>query len=278
MTAVPVGVLELAPDLIADARRAVWLPQQRTLVVPDVHLGFAWVQRRRGQLLPVGFADDTLPRLEALSRDYPAARIVFLGDLVHAACELEPLRLALVELALRLGSRTPALNSATASAALSAGLEFTVSHPELILVLGNHDHRLPQLLVDWQVPIRVVPRLDLGRFRLLHGHEAAPLEALEPTDRLTIIGHEHPSVELGAGATTRAKCPAFALADDTLVVPAFSAWAAGCNLQRRNHLGPIAQAARFHTVLACVGPRLLRLPFARLLQDAASAGAGFDAR
>ncbi len=257
--AVPVGVLELAPDLIADVRRAIWLPRHRTLVVPDVHLGFAWVQRRRGQLLPVSAADDALTRLAELQRNYRADQIIFLGDLVHGACELEALRQALVELAPRL---------ADASA----------SPPELILVLGNHDHRLPPLLAGWHVPVRVVPWLDVGRFRLLHGHEAAPVEALEPTDRLLVIGHEHPSVELGDGVATRARCPAFVLGENTLIVPAFSEWAAGCNLHRRTFFGPVAQAARFHTVVACVGPRLLRIPFSRLPQDAASAGAGFHAR
>lgn len=243
--AVPTGVLELAPDLIADVRRAVWLPRHHTLVVPDVHLGFSWVQRQRGQLLPIAAADGAFDRLGSLQQDYAAERIVFLGDLVHAAADIAALRQSLAELVRRLSG--------------ASGRK-----PELLLVLGNHDHRLPALLCEWNLPIRTLPWLDLGRFRLLHGHEPAPVEALEPTGRLLIIGHEHPSLELGDGVASRVKCPAFALADDTLVVPAFSDWAAGCNLHRREFLGPIAHAARFHTVVACMGPRLLKLPFARI--------------
>lgn len=251
--------LPLHPDLVLDARRVVWLPGERTLVVPDVHLGFAWVQRQRGQLLPVGTPGDTANRLAELCRDYAAARVVFLGDLVHAASESGPLREALTTLTGRLAQ--------------------SASGPvELVLVQGNHDARLTRLLADWKLPLAVVPWLDLGRFRLLHGHEAAPVEALEPADRLLVIGHEHPSLELGDGVASRVKCPAFVLGDNTLVIPAFSDWAAGCNLGRREFLGPIARAARFHTVVACLGPRLLKLPFARLPQDAASAGAGLRAK
>lgn len=255
----PTGVLELAPDLIADVRRAVWLPHHRTLVVPDVHLGFGWVQRQRGQLLPISTTTDALDRLDSLRHDYGAKRIVFLGDLVHAAADIAALRHSLSDMVRRLtGAST--------------------GTPELLLVLGNHDHRLPALLSEWNLAIGTLPSLELGRFRLLHGHEPAPVEALEPDGRLTIIGHEHPSAELGDGVASRVKCPAFALADDTLVVPAFSDWAAGCNLHRRDFLGPVARAARFHTVVACMGPRLLKLPFGRLSQDAASAGARVHAR
>lgn len=247
--------MALAEDLVLDARRVVWLPAHRTLVVPDVHLGFAWVQRQRGQLLPVTGTEDALTRLADLHADYRPERIVFLGDLVHAACGLEPLRQSLTELTRQFAGG-----------------------PELVLVLGNHDHRLPARLKEWSLPIRAVSCEDLGRFRLLHGHEPAPVEALEPPDRLVLIGHEHPRVELGDGVATRMKCPAFAWDDRTLVIPAFSEWAAGCNLQRRDFLGPIARTARFHTVAACLGPRLLRLPYARLLQDVTSAGAGSRAR
>ena len=247
--------MPLADDLVLDARRVVWLPTHRTLVVPDVHLGFAWVQRRRGQLLPVEGTADALTRLAEVTADYRPQRIVFLGDLVHAACDVEPLR-----------------HDLTALVHQHAG------GPELVLVLGNHDHRLPALLAEWSLAIRTVQMLDLGRFRLIHGHEPAPVELLEPPDRLVLIGHEHPSVELGDGVATRMKCPAFAWDDRTLVIPAFSEWAAGCNLQRRDFLGPVARSARFHTVAACLGPRLLRVPYARLLQEVTSAGTGSRAR
>jgi len=247
--------MSLAEDLILDARRVVWLPSHRTLVVPDMHLGFAWVQRRRGQLLPVEGTADALTRLAEVTADYRPQRIVFLGDLVHAACDLQPLRHDLTALARQ----------------QAAG-------PELVLVLGNHDHRLSALLAEWSLAIRTVQMLDLGRFRLIHGHEPAPIEALEPPGRLVLIGHEHPSVEIGDGIATRMKCPAFAWDDRTLVIPAFSEWAAGCNLQRRDFLGPVARTARFHTVAACLGPRLLRVPYARLLQEVTSAGTGSRAR
>lgn len=234
------GQLQLFDDLVLDARRVAWLPREATLVVPDVHLGFAWTQRFRGSLLPVETPDDTLDRLAALQADYHPRRILFLGDLVHAALDVPMIRAELDELVARLGRAT-----------------------ELVLTLGNHDRRLPNLLAEWKLPVRVEPALTLGRFRLLHGDLAAAEELLASPDRLTLIGHEHPSLTLGDGVATSARCPAFLLADDTVVLPAFSNWASGCNVARGEFLGPVAGAAKFHTAVACVGSRLLRLPLRR---------------
>jgi len=241
------GRLALFPDLTLDVRRAFWLPEFRTLAVPDVHLGFAWAQRRRGALLPVDTPDDTLERLAALQRDYQPARIVFLGDLVHAVADEPVLRAELSALVAR----------------LSPGSELRV-------VLGNHDLRLPRRLVEWGIALPAEPLLDCGRFRLVHGHEPLPEELLAPPDRVVLLGHEHPGVVLGDGVATSAKCPAFLAGRGLVVAPAFSNWAAGCNVVRREFLGPVARAARFDAVVACVGSRLLRVPLAAL-KDAASA-------
>ena len=54
---------ELKPDLVLDARRAVWLAAERTLVVADLHFGYVWAQRQNGQLLPLSASDDTAERL-----------------------------------------------------------------------------------------------------------------------------------------------------------------------------------------------------------------------
>src|SRR3954466_11955425 len=74
--------LELGPDLCLDARRAVWFPEQQAIAVADLHLGYAWVKRAAGQLLPLSAPDDAVQRLMALQKHYGAREIILLGDIV----------------------------------------------------------------------------------------------------------------------------------------------------------------------------------------------------
>jgi uncharacterized protein len=237
----PPQPLELVPGAVADARRAVWLPAARTLVVADTHLGYAWAQRTRGQLLPVGAPDDTVARLAELRAEYRPARLVILGDVVHAAVAVEPLRAALGELVARLAGET-----------------------ELALCLGNHDRRLERRLAEWGLPLRTVPELTVGPWRLLHGDVWPPIPAAavaagaEPPR--VLLGHEHPCLVLGDGVASRARVPCFVVGAQGVILPAFSQWAAGSALGVRPWLGPVAAALRFHEAVACLGPRLLRVP------------------
>ena len=96
---IPAATLVLDDALVLDARRAAWLPGPRLLAVADTHLGHAWVQRARGQLVPVGTPDDSLDRLAALVRDHAARRLVIVGDVVHAALDVPGLRDHLAALA-----------------------------------------------------------------------------------------------------------------------------------------------------------------------------------
>lgn len=229
------GVLRLSDALTLDARRAAWLPEARALVVADTHLGFAWVQRQRGQLLPLG-VDDTLPRLEALLADYPARQVILLGDVVHAAVASERLEQVLRDLVR--GVVTP--------------------ERRLTCVLGNHDRGLPERLRGCGLPVETALEVALPGFQLLHGDRllSVPL----PGTR-TLSGHEHPCLRLDDGVATRAKVPAFLVGPDAVLLPAFSSWAAGTVAQPGQFLGPVARQATYTTAVACLGPRLLRLPF-----------------
>lgn len=68
-----------------DARRALWLAEERLLVVADLHWGYAASHRARGNLLPVWGDDELAARLHALAGDYAPAEMIWLGDIVHAA-------------------------------------------------------------------------------------------------------------------------------------------------------------------------------------------------
>lgn len=211
------------------------MPQERTLVIADTHLGYAWTQRLRGQLLPLG-DEDTAARVAALLIDYPASRVVILGDVVHSAVVAEKLAPPLRDLCERV----------------------VTNERELVLVLGNHDRGLAECLRAWRLPARTMSAVALPGFHLVHGD----LPLTDVADDATVLsGHEHPSLQLDDGVATRAKVPAFLLAPRAVLLPAFSAWAAGTVARAGGFQGPVAHGFDYRESVACLGSRVLRLPF-----------------
>src|SRR5690349_11353616 len=76
-------LIDLGQGRMAHASGALWLPDRRTVLVADVHLGFGWALRRRGQLGPVSDAG-VGRKLASVAAELQPETIVFLGDLVHA--------------------------------------------------------------------------------------------------------------------------------------------------------------------------------------------------
>lgn len=225
------------PEVIADARRAVWLEAERTLLVADVHLGHLWVERQRGTLLPI-VPDDTVHRLEVLRREYRPARWVFLGDTVHAVARIGVLEDELRQL-IRLVGGEPST-----------------------FVLGNHDARLPELLRSLGYHGECTRLAVAGPHVLVHG-DAMPWDTAKA--RLgqggrVFCGHEHPAVVLGDGVATRVRVPCFLVGPHRVILPAFSRWAAGQVFPTEPFLSPMSSAEDFEAAVAILGERLLPLP------------------
>jgi DNA ligase-associated metallophosphoesterase len=179
-------------DLLAE--RAVWDPQQRTLLVADLHLGKAELFQAHGVALPSDGDAASLNALLELAERLRPAQVVVLGDLIHG----------------RLG--------------LTAELrQKLVALPELLgcplrLIDGNHDRG------SWLKGLRREPSSALGPLWLSHGPEPRP-------GHLNLCGHLHPVAVVGHGAD-RLRLPCFAYrrggdrdspapSGDQLVLPAF---------------------------------------------------------
>lgn len=68
-----------------DSRLAIWIETLRTIVVADLHWGYAASHHARGNLLPA-WGDDVIERrLRSLIDDYSPEEMIWLGDIVHAA-------------------------------------------------------------------------------------------------------------------------------------------------------------------------------------------------
>ena len=135
--------LELLPGLWLDARRAVWMEQERALLVADLHLGYAWAHRQQGNLMPIGSAEDTLDRLQALASEYAPREIIVLGDIVHAAV--------------------------TEEAVLADLRRLNELGAVVSLIAGNHDSQLALMLRRAGVDAVLRREIELGGHLLLHG-------------------------------------------------------------------------------------------------------------
>jgi metallophosphoesterase superfamily enzyme len=228
-----------------DARRAAWLPLSRCLAVADLHLGEAWVRRARGQLVPLGVVDTTVSRLRSLMEAYRPERVILLGDIVHGALPLEGIREAVGDL-------------------VALGREGVRIH----WCLGNHDRNLPRQLERWGWSVDTAPRVILPEAILDHGDRPPePWSADPAAPGWHLHGHLHPALMLDDGVASRAKVPCFLIArarpgrPARVVLPAFSEMAAGSVVDRRGVPQGLGSEDRFDSAVACLGPRLLRIPF-----------------
>lgn len=226
-------------NVVFDARRAVWFSNERVLAVADLHLGYAWAHRLKGQLMPITPSNDTLARLQQLQHDYEPREIIVLGDVVHRALALEVLEKEMREL----------FN------VLSCG-------SQLVFLAGNHDRNLQKVFDQWSLPIEFAPSRSVGDHLLVHGDAAISPADAKGTSKVAaqiVMGHEHPAITLGDGVTTSEKCPCFLVSNNVLVLPAFSRWAAGTNIRVHPFMSTIAREAEFESAVAIVGNKLLRV-------------------
>ena len=216
-------------DLVADVGGALFWPEERLLVVADLHLEKGSSFARRGSLLPPYDTADTLARLGALLLRYAPRTVVALGDNFHdggGPSRLVPdFRWALFEMA--------------------RGRDW-------IWITGNHD---PEPAAG--VPGTSAEVLPVGPLTFRH----EPTPAAAPGE---ISGHLHPvAVVSGRGGGTRRRC--FVTDGARAVMPAFGAYAGGLNV-RHGAFRPLFPAPSF--VAHVMGEhRVYAIPSSRCLSD-----------
>ena len=229
---------EVAPGIRLDARRALWLAEARALAVADLHLGYAWAHRHTGQLMPITVPDDTAERLSALQQEYRPEQIVLLGDIVHRAVPVAPIKDELLGL-----------------------LRCFADKVKLTMVVGNHDRDLERLVGE---SAQFAQHLKIANCILLHGDRdstvavAGAIRQAERNRDWIIMGHEHPSVTLSDGVATWEKYPCFLICDRLIVLPAFSRWAAGNS--REEYMSPLLECKGVESKIAILGDRLVPVP------------------
>ena len=217
----PIALSLAGTTLFADPSGALWWPDERTLVVADLHFEKGAAFARRGALLPPYDTRATLAALDALIGRLAPARVVALGDSFHDTQGADHLR----------------PDDAAQLAAL-------VGRQDWIWVAGNHDPA-PGPALGGRV---VTDALPLGPLTLRH-------EAMRGCAPGELSGHFHPK----AGISIHGRwltCRCFVADETRVILPAFGAYAGGLNirdpafapLMRRRPLAAVLGAGRVHPV------------------------------
>ncbi|RYE31978.1 MAG: ligase-associated DNA damage response endonuclease PdeM [Hyphomicrobiales bacterium] len=185
------GRLALVPDLSG----AIWLPEERTLVVADLHLEKGSAYAARGVMLPPYDSNATIAALgQAIRRHHPA-RVIALGDSFHD----------------RDAEKRLAPEMRDALAALQQGRDW-------LWITGNHDRAIGRAMGGESAAQIMLAGVTLR-------HEPGPSE-----DGYEIAGHLHPAAKVRMrGRAIRRRC--FALSARRCVMPAMGAYAGGLNLR-----------------------------------------------
>jgi DNA ligase-associated metallophosphoesterase len=185
--------------LVADCAGVLFWPEERLLIVADLHLEKGSSYAARGVLLPPYDTAATLARLSRLLLRYAPRAVVALGDSFHDGGG--PARIAESDRAvLRL---------------LQRGRDW-------IWIAGNHDPEPVAGLGGTSAAM-----LAVGTLILRHQPQAALDEGMGE-----LAGHLHPVARVTArGRTLSRRC--FAADSRRVVIPAFGAYAGGLNVRDR---------------------------------------------
>jgi uncharacterized protein len=216
-------------ELVADPAGALYWPDERMLVIADLHLEKGSAFAKRGVLLPPYDTAATLLRLADLLYRYAPRRVIALGDSFHDGE----------------GPRRMSSADGTALQALQSGRDW-------IWIEGNHDADLPRDIGgDFACSLALGPLI----FRHLPTAGAADGE---------VAGHLHPVARVAQrGRAVSRRC--FTSDGRRLVMPAFGAYAGGLNIRDDAFFGLFGTLA--YTALMIGEQRLYALSAARCLPD-----------
>ena len=183
--------------LVADCAGAIYWPDEKLLVIADLHLEKGSAFAARGVLLPPYDTASTLARLGGLVERYAPHLVIALGDSFHDGD----------------GASRMADVNRIALKALQRGRDW-------VWMAGNHDPDPADGIGG-----RFADALALGPLTFRHEPSAAASEG-------EIAGHLHPLARVARrGRAVSRRC--FASDGRRLVMPAFGAYAGGLNVRDR---------------------------------------------
>jgi DNA ligase-associated metallophosphoesterase len=187
--------------LILSPERTLFWEDQRTLIAADLHVGKTGHFRKEGIAVPQAVYRDDLHRLLSQILFFKAERLIIVGDLTHSSANLE------MDLFRRWRKDFPLL--------------------EVILVKGNHDildnkwYQEADIIVC-NDPFPVLP------FLFVHD-VLKPRQGIR-SEQFIFSGHVHPTVVIRGRGKQSLRFPCFYFTEDYCVLPAFSRFTGGYNV------------------------------------------------
>lgn len=232
-------LVEIWPGIMAHASGGLWLTSSKTLVLADLHLGYGWAQRRRGELGPL-VDEKTRLKIGIVLDELLPDTLLLSGDIVHAPSPCRPELKFIEQVLAEIRGKT-----------------------EIIGIRGNHDRQFARDFGGLGIPL--LEEWTEGELTVTHGDRLP--ERL--TGRLA-IGHLHPAIGLEDASGVKQRIPAFLVAGQVVVVPAFSPFAAGLDVWRSMPV-EIARLSKGvpPEVIAATGTRVVKMgPLHRLVSPA----------
>ncbi|MBA2125524.1 ligase-associated DNA damage response endonuclease PdeM [Hyphomicrobium methylovorum] len=212
---------------VAHMSGALYWPQERALIVADLHLEKGSAFAARGQMLPPYDTRETLQRLARLIDRFQPETVIALGDSLHDVDGAARMDVSDIE-----------------------SLRMLQEDRDWIWITGNHDPKIDRALAGFVISEVTVAGITLR-------HEPSPGATTHE-----IAGHFHPAARLVLNGTSLRR-PCFVGNGLRLVMPAFGAYTGGLNildLAFEPVFGAEGMAVWMlgHEGLYPVAPRLLR--------------------
>ena len=188
-------------ELILAKERALFFPQQKLLVISDLHLGKSAHFRKAGVQVPSTLAQNDLKRLSTIIDRYEPERLLINGDMFHHELNTD------IDEFEKWKENYPSLN--------------------FILVKGNHDRLANKNYQDLGIQIHE-PSYCTDKFCFIHDSTHCKEEVLYP-----ISGHIHPGITIVGKAKQRLSFPCFYFSKEYALLPAFSAFTGLFNLKSK---------------------------------------------
>lgn len=190
---------------VLDNRRVLVNPNQKLLILSDIHTGYYSSLRAQGSYLPA--YDSVLLReaINSLLTDYSGYHWVIAGDIKH--------------------NKNKNL-SKDEKTELKTILDLIAENSKLTVIKGNHDKGLDNLFSELEINCDLVEFYPFNGIIITHNQDFLD----QKLDQPYIIGHFHPiiSIEHLKGSFI----PIFAINEELIILPAFNYVAGGFNIKK----------------------------------------------
>ncbi|MEM0447306.1 MAG: metallophosphoesterase [Thermoplasmata archaeon] len=178
-------------------------------VLSDLHIGYEEVMAQKGLFLPKFQKKRIINVLENIIDNIRPSRILVDGDFKHEfSGNVKQEWDEIIEI-----------------------IDFIKERADLIVVRGNHDNFLKNILKKYNIPLHRSYRE--GKYTFNHGDKEIEY------DGFLIMGHEHPSIKIRDPTGGIITIPSFLYNEKILVLPSPSIYSSGSDILAGDILSPI---------------------------------------